>query len=785
MFELRIWNRQYLSKGNFLETVRAELVEACSSNPRDAHRFVRNFAALPFDGLRANGSHHKNFKLILAGSIIKFFTASFFAACLLLSIPLAAFAQLLPAPISTAQSQAESTPEPALTPAQAIENVAKLAQFQAEVMANIAPTPEATAQLESEFAGLKKQLASADEDFSLAPLPPLPADFQAIRPVLKARQVLQVELDIRKVSAQAATEPAGLPEPRTVDALVDLLQTLESAINQRARAREHDAVALSLEKLNSYLEQAETQLTLSPQNRAELQSQSAQTPALPKLDDVSALLSFTDIQGYVEQQKQAFDVFSARAQLRIADRTYDVESATRDRKLAQRHLQASDAAFIRASRRSELSATRLNKTERTESDSSRGTVQTDLRRLENSFIELQWLEDAERKQWLANTSWLRQKLSNFGQIWKDFSSTVGTVLNYGFFTVGETKITLGGIGRLLLIFLIAWFSSKWLRSGLARYGERLANTSRPALYSLGRVLHYVILALGLSIALSSIGLDLSKIAIFASALGVGIGFGLQTIVSNFISGLILLFERSLKLGDFVELASGVHGSVSDISIRATRITTNDNIDILVPNSEFINGQVTNWTLRDARRRIKIPFGVAYGSDKELVKRAALEAAASVPFTLATEGPNRAQVWLVAFGASSLDFKLVIWLTPDAVYRPGAVHAAYCWALDDALRKHEIEVPFPQMDVHLRSFFGANQELAQRRFHEPPKQSEIPEPIIETAAAPSTNDALEDALAASQLRQADALAAEDDCDDAIFERSPEREAQSISSSKLTE
>ena len=692
---------------------------------------------------------------------------SYRAKCLLLLLllvlsPITLWAQLLPAltPTIPAPIQAETAP---LTPAQAIESVTNLAQFEAQEKSKFASEPgsEANRALESAFAALKTRLTTADEDFSLAPLPPLPIEFAALKQVLETRQVMQVELALRQEINQDPVRLTALTQPRNLSELMELLRTLELAINQNAVARELAIVTLNLEQLQSYLKQAAGQLALSPKNRTELRTISDQAIELPKLDDFSGLLSFKQIKDYVQRQVQAIDVLSARAQLRLAERAFDIKVAIRDRKLAQRHLQASDAAFVRAMRRSELSAGRLSKAAQKELESTRDAAKFELRNLESRLMEMRWLESAERTQWLENTPWLQRQMSDVGQIWAGVWSVVTRTFNYGFFTIGQTQITLAAVGRVLLIFLAAWFASKWLRRGLTRYGERLADTSRPALYSLGRVLHYVILALGLSIALSAIGLDLSKIAIFASALGVGIGFGLQTIVSNFISGLILLFERSLKLGDFVELASGVHGSVSDISIRATRITTNDNIDILVPNSEFINGQVTNWTLRDARRRIKIPFGVAYGSDKELVKQAALEAAATVPFTLAAEGPNRAQVWLVAFGASSLEFKLVIWLTPDAVYRPGAVHAAYCWALDDALRKYKIEVPFPQMDLHLRSFFGATLEQAQHRFHEPPEQVQMPEPAKETPAAPSTNDALEDALAATQLRESDVSAPDDD------------------------
>ena len=173
---------------------------------------------------------------------------------------------------------------------------------------------------------------------------------------------------------------------------------------------------------------------------------------------------------------------------------------------------------------------------------------------------------------------------------------------------------------------------------------------------MGRLFHYAILTIGIVVALSSIGLDFTKLTLFVSALGVGLGFGLQAIFSNFVAGLIVLFEKSLKVGDFVELESGVTGEVREINIRSTLITTNDNIDILVPNSEFVGGRVTNWTLREVFRRLRVPFGVAYGTDKDLVKKAALEAAAAVPFTLMNSPNRQPQVWLVAFGDSSLNFR---------------------------------------------------------------------------------------------------------------------------------
>ena len=273
------------------------------------------------------------------------------------------------------------------------------------------------------------------------------------------------------------------------------------------------------------------------------------------------------------------------------------------------------------------------------------------------------------------------------------------------FEIGGTPVTTLDIIRMLIILTLAWWFSKLLSGALLRIAAKRQTVNDGSIYTLSRILHYIILSVGIMFALSSIGIDFTKFALFASALGVGIGFGLQTLVSNFVAGLIILFEKSLKIADFVELESGVTGEVREINMRSTLITTNDNIDIVVPNSEFVNGRVTNWTMREAYRRVHIPFGVAYGTDKELVKKAALEAADNVAVTLTNNKLREPQLWFVEFGDSSLNFSLVVWLKPEAVKSPGAVHARYLWAIDDKLRQYGIEVPFPQRDLHVRSVLG--------------------------------------------------------------------------------
>ena len=270
------------------------------------------------------------------------------------------------------------------------------------------------------------------------------------------------------------------------------------------------------------------------------------------------------------------------------------------------------------------------------------------------------------------------------------------------FEIDRSPVTLLDLLRVAFILAIAWWVSRMVRHGLQRITRYRTGVSPSSFYALGRVLHYLILLVGLLIGLGTIGISFRNFAIIAGALGVGIGFGLQGIVNNFVAGLIILFEKSLKVNDFVELASGVVGRVREINFRSTRVTTNDNIDILVPNAEFVTGRVTNWTLDEEYRRIHVPFGVAYGSDKELVREAATMAAKGIDNTVLDDARHPIEVWLVGFGDSSLNFELVVWIGHDLMTRPDRTKALFLWAIETELRKRGIEIPFPQRDLHVRS-----------------------------------------------------------------------------------
>jgi small-conductance mechanosensitive channel len=286
-------------------------------------------------------------------------------------------------------------------------------------------------------------------------------------------------------------------------------------------------------------------------------------------------------------------------------------------------------------------------------------------------------------------------------ILKLLNPVMATLESVGFQVAGVDFTLLRLITSVLIAIIALWIGRV---AGDAAQSQLKSNTGlTPSMAGLlGQVVKIGLMVAAIMIALQVVGISLTALTVFSGAIGIGIGFGLRAIFSNFISGVIILLEKSVKVGDFIELQSGVTGEVREINIRSTLMTTNDNVDILIPNEEFITAQVVNWTLRESLRRMRIGFGVAYGTDKETVRKAGLEAAAAVQWTEDNGTTRQPQVWLVEFGDSSLNYELVVWLTEDAVKRPAKVRADYNWALHSALEKYDLEIPFPQRDLHIRS-----------------------------------------------------------------------------------
>ena len=249
------------------------------------------------------------------------------------------------------------------------------------------------------------------------------------------------------------------------------------------------------------------------------------------------------------------------------------------------------------------------------------------------------------------------------------------------------------VGLLILVF---WLSSQTKRFLFNRF---LADSGldRSLQYAISKIAANVVLVVGIFIVLQNTGIHLEALTVFAGAVGVGIGFGLQNITSNFISGLVILAERPITIGDRVEVA-GVTGQVQKIRARSTVIVTNDNITTIVPNQKFIDSPVTNWTYGDPKVRFRIPVGVAYGSDVEKVRQKLIEAAEEDPHTLADPAPS---VFFVEFGSSSLNFELVAW-SDEMSHRPRRYTSDLNFAIDKKLREAGIEIPFPQRELTIRS-----------------------------------------------------------------------------------
>jgi len=251
---------------------------------------------------------------------------------------------------------------------------------------------------------------------------------------------------------------------------------------------------------------------------------------------------------------------------------------------------------------------------------------------------------------------------------------------------------------LLVALLIAvfWISS---RTKHFLFNRLLADSGldRSLQYAIAQILSNIVLVVGVFIVLENTGIHLAALTVFAGAVGVGVGFGLQNIASNFISGLVILAERPITIGDRVEVA-GIAGQVERIRARSTVIRTNDNIMIIVPNTKFIDSPVTNWTYSDRRVRFRLPVGVAYGSDVKQVREALIAAAREHPATLSEPGPD---AFLEKFGESSIDFQLIVW-SEEMSRRPSRFKSDLNYLICKHLDAAEIELPNPQRDLHIRS-----------------------------------------------------------------------------------
>ena len=293
-----------------------------------------------------------------------------------------------------------------------------------------------------------------------------------------------------------------------------------------------------------------------------------------------------------------------------------------------------------------------------------------------------------------------KKINEFIELLSEIFSPVTGLFTKTLFSIGETPINL--ISIFILIFSIVgviFFANRFRNFLVNRILTRSKKIDAGLAQTIGTMTKYIVLVIGFLIIVQTVGIDLSALGLAFGALGVGIGFGLQNITNNFISGLIILFERPIKVGDRIQVGD-LDGDVVNIAARATTILTNDNISVIVPNSDFIDSQVINWSHNDRKVRFTFPVGVSYKEDPRFVRRLLLEVAQENNGVLTKPAPD---VLFDAFDDSALLFYLVVW-TKTYTERPRILKSQLYYAIFKKFRDNKVEIPFPQRDLHLKSGF---------------------------------------------------------------------------------
>jgi len=297
--------------------------------------------------------------------------------------------------------------------------------------------------------------------------------------------------------------------------------------------------------------------------------------------------------------------------------------------------------------------------------------------------------------------WIRSVLISLG-IFDQVAIWFTSVFNYTW-KLDKVSISFGNILAFFIIILITYVVTKLIRIVLEEEIFPRVRLSRGVPGAISMLVSYTIVAFGMYVALSAAGIELNKFGLIASALGVGIGFGLQGIVNNFIAGLILSFERPIQKGDTIEVGT-LLGDVTGIGVRASTIRTYDGSEVIVPNGNLISNEVINWTLSDRRRRRIVPVSVAYGSKPREVMEILSNVASKHP-----EVQDFPKPWPLfdGFGDSSLNFRILFWVDFD---RGMSVQSEVAMNIYDALEKANIHIPFPQQDLHIKSFDPTVQEI---------------------------------------------------------------------------
>ena len=289
---------------------------------------------------------------------------------------------------------------------------------------------------------------------------------------------------------------------------------------------------------------------------------------------------------------------------------------------------------------------------------------------------------------------LSQSKNFFDQVKGYFTSTL--------FVFNEQSISFLSLVKAILLIIFGFLIGSLYKKWIYKISNRWPNMSQMLLKLTSNVGFYLIVFITTMISMGSLGIDMSSISLIAGALSIGIGFGLQTVVSNLIAGIILMFERTIRIGDIIEIDALLKGTVTDIRIRSTTIKTFDNIDIIIPNSSFIQNNVINWTLDDVTRRLHIPFGVAYGTKIETVKEVVLTELDNCDLVYIKDVKDKEpEIRFDNMNMNRVELELLVWVKANDKFRPNSLKSDFLILIYNSLYKHNIEIPFPQLDLHLK------------------------------------------------------------------------------------
>jgi len=356
---------------------------------------------------------------------------------------------------------------------------------------------------------------------------------------------------------------------------------------------------------------------------------------------------------------------------------------------------------------------RINQARRQESMTTLNALQL----LEEKLLDVQWMIDLLDRDIKNSSGIISRSISEFFSFVHYGWLTLSLWANFSLFKVSGIPITLFMLFKVFLILLITSFASKFIRTALLPLIKKRGRLSDSSLYYLGKLMHFCALTLGVVTALVSVGLDFGNLFLLASALVFGIGFGFQSVANNIFCGFRILFERKIKIGDYVELSSGKYGKVTEIQLQHTVITTSDGREIIVPNSELIDRTLINWTLSNNYRRLHIPFSTATTVDKDLVRRVVPLAADKVAYTLKNHAKYaNPQVWLVGFGENSLDFELVVWVNMHIKGATESREGDYLWEIETVLRENNIALPVQEQKLYLQYLRHVKPALENKSHH---------------------------------------------------------------------